>query len=195
MPFIQISDNNPTGRGESHFRNVTVVDRPTDGEKPLVNLGGGPRPTPETVAGVPCYLHDYFGPGRHAKVVSVKAASLLADGHEYRAFPPLTGDESLVAEVSGVDFPELLDPVDDLPPSTVITHVEPRGADRLLVRGIVSDNGQVARVLIVGQEAQLDAATGDWQIELSRDAASDGLSAHSIDEAGNEETLPHRIDR
>src|SRR5216683_7089235 len=35
----------------------------------------------------------------------------------------LTGDESRVAEVRDVDFPTLLDPTDDLPPATVITHV------------------------------------------------------------------------
>ena len=40
-----------------------------------MNLGGGPRPTPKTEKGVPVYLHDWFGPGRHAKVVSTKHAT------------------------------------------------------------------------------------------------------------------------
>ena len=82
--------------------------------------GGTQRVDPIVDKGVPYYIHDYFGPGRHAKVVSTKAADLLKDGNEYRAQSPLTGDESVVAEVRGLAWPQLLTPVDDLPPVTVI---------------------------------------------------------------------------
>ena len=50
MPLIQISDDNPTGKAASHFRNVKVgrtSARPTSVDT-LVNLGGGPRPPPKT---------------------------------------------------------------------------------------------------------------------------------------------------
>ena len=40
--------------------------------------------------------------------------------------PKLTGDESRAAEVTDVAFPNPLHPVDDLPPATVITSVDPR---------------------------------------------------------------------
>jgi hypothetical protein len=189
MPFIQISDNNMTGKAVSHFRHVSVLNRPEKGTMPLVNLGGGPRPTPKTETGVPCFFHDYYGPGKHAKVMSVKTKELTSDGLTYRAEPPLTGDESRVAEVSNVEFPTLLTPTDDLPPATVITRVEVRG-EKLLVRGVVSDNGEVTRVVVNAQNAKLDSATGDWEIELPR---SGEVTAHSEDAAGNVEKLEHKI--
>ena len=78
--------------------------------RPVFNRGGSVRVDPFVSQGVPYYIHDYYGPGRHAKIVSTKAADLVADGNKYRQEPPLTGDESVVAEVSGVDWPELLEP-------------------------------------------------------------------------------------
>src|SRR5262249_9206435 len=108
MPLIQISDDTPTGAAESHFRNVKVVERKDGNRRALVTLGGGPRPTPKTPKGVPIYLHDYYGPNRHAKVVSTRAKDLINDGSKYRAEVPLTGDESRVAEVRDVAFPKLL---------------------------------------------------------------------------------------
>src|SRR5262249_67182 len=88
MPLIQISDDNPTGKAESHLRNVKVVDRRDGNKRALVNLGGGPRPTPKTPKGVPVYLHDWYGPGRHAKVASTRAKDLMGDGSKYRAEVP-----------------------------------------------------------------------------------------------------------
>src|SRR5262249_46306871 len=117
VPLIQISDDNPTGAAESHFRNVRVIDRRDKNRRALVNLGGGPRPNPKPPHGVPVYLHDWYGPGRHAKVVSTRAKDLVGDGNKYHAEPPLTGDESRVAEVRDVPFPALLSPADDLPPA------------------------------------------------------------------------------
>jgi hypothetical protein len=139
--------------------------------------------------GVPCIFHDYYGPGKHAKVMSVKTKELTNDGLNYRSEPPLTGDESRVAEVTNVDFPSLLSPVDDLPPATVITSIELRG-DKLLVRGIVSDNGEVARVVVNGQNAKLDSATGTWEIELPKGSE---VKAHAEDAAGNVEKLEHVV--
>lgn len=191
MPFIQISDHNPTGQAVSHFRNVSVRDRPEKGAKPLANLGGGPRPAPKTELGVPVYIHDYFGPGRHAKVVSVKAKAELADGNTYRSEPPLTGNESRVAEVTGIEFPELLTPVDDLPPQTVILEVRTVDGKRV-VRGIVADNGEVKRVTVNGEAATLEAATGDWEISLPAHGPGT-LTAVSEDAAGNVEKLPHVV--
>src|SRR5262249_20896192 len=139
-----------------------------DGNKrALVNLGGGPRPTPKTPKGVPVYLHDWYGPGRHAKVASTRAKDLMGDGSKYRAEVPLTGDESRVAEVRGVAFPKLLDPVDALPPATVITHVKALPGGKVRVRGTCSDNGTVKRVTVNGKEARLTSANfGEWEVVL-----------------------------
>ncbi|HZT82665.1 MAG TPA: G8 domain-containing protein, partial [Gemmataceae bacterium] len=188
MPLIQISDDNPTGAAETHLRHVRVIDRKDDGRRALVNLGGGPRPQPKTPKGVPVYLHDWYGPGRHAKVVSTRAKDLINDGSAYREEKGLTGDESRVAEVRDVPFPKLLDPVDDLPPATVITHVRRGGDGKLIVRGTTSDNGPVKRVLVNGKEARALAGNfAEWEVVLDRAAK---VTAHAEDAAGNVEKRP-----
>ena len=193
MPLIQISDDNPTGRAVSHFRGVKVENW-KDGtrEKAVVNLGGGPRPKPKTEKGVPIYLHDWFGPGRHAMVVSTRSPEFKAAPDRFRAERPLTGDESRVAEVSDIPFPSPLDPVDDLPPATVITHVA-RSKDKYVLTGTCSDNGQVVRVLVNDREAKpLSPNFATWQITL--DAAPVGkFAARAEDAAGNKEQLVHQV--
>ncbi|HKM54590.1 MAG TPA: hypothetical protein VJY33_14360, partial [Isosphaeraceae bacterium] len=154
-----------------------------------------PRPTPKTEKGVPIYLHDWFGPGRHAKVVSTKTKELKQDGLPYHEEPLLSGDESRVAEVAAVEFPRLLDPVDDLPPATVITHIGKLDASKLLVRGSTSDNGTVKRVLINGQEARATAPNfAEWEVLLSDVKPGElKLQAHAEDAAGNVEKRPHTL--
>jgi hypothetical protein len=194
-PLIQISDNNPQGRAESHFRGVKVVARPEKlGKYALVNLGVSPRYEPTTPTGVPIYLHDYYGPGRHAKVVSTRAKDLLGDGNTYREEQPLTGNESRVAEVKGITFPQLLDPVDDLPPATVITHVRREGG-KLVVRGTTSDNGTVTKVMVNGQAARsIGANFGEWEAVVAESAnAKSVIRAHAEDAAGNVEKRGHLV--
>ena len=169
MPLIQISDDNDTGRAVTHLRHVETVNwKDNSKQKAIVNLGGGPRPQPQFEKGVPVILHDWYGPGRHAQVVSIKSPEYKADPEAYRSEPPLTGDESRVTEVANIDLPQPLTPIDDLPPATVITHVTPREG-KLLVQGTCSDNGSVKQVLVNGQPAQ---ATSDnlatWEITLDR---------------------------
>ncbi len=193
MTLIQITDDNPGGTAESHFRNVKVMDRTDRDKRALVNLGGGPRPNPKTEKGVPIYLHDYYGPGKHAKVVSTRAKDLINDGNTYRDEPPLTGDESRVAEVKDIPFPKPLDPVDDLPPATVITHFVRQAENKLIVRGTTTDNGTVKKVVVNGREARTVTPNfAEWEVLL--DGAKPGevkLSAHAEDAAGNVEKLPH----
>src|SRR5205085_1484410 len=96
VPMIQISDDNP-GNVQTHIRGLQITKPRDNGKRAIVNLGGGPRPTPKTATSVPVYIHDYFGPGLHAKVISVKSRDLKTDGLEYLMKPPLTGDDSRVA--------------------------------------------------------------------------------------------------
>jgi hypothetical protein len=171
---------------------VKVINVRGGSHRVLVNRGGGNRPEPTTEKGVPVYLHDWFGAGRHARVVSSRTRELKADGLPYREAFPLTGDESRAAEVRDAEFPRLLDPVDDLPPATVITHVERSGA-RLVVRGTTSDNGAVRRVLVNGREARAaDPTFAEWEATL--DDVRPGelkLEARAEDAAGNTEKRPH----
>jgi hypothetical protein len=195
MPLVQISDSNPTGAAETHFRNVRTLRWNGSQRRALVNLGGGPRPTPKTERGVPIYLHDWFGPGRHAKVTSTKSRDLTSDGLVYREESPLTGDESRVAEVKDIPFPRLLDPVDDQPPATVITHVARRSDGTIAVRGTTSDNGAVREVLVNERPARALAENfAEWEIVF--DALPPGethLVARSTDAAGNAERLLHEM--
>ena len=194
MPLIQISANNVNGKAESHFRNVTVRGRdPKRPDRwPLMNLGGGPRLKPSTPKGVPYFIHDYFGPGKHAKVISSRAKDLLEDGNKYSKENGLTGDESLATRVSGIDFPELLSPVDDLPPCTIITRIDSTG-DRLLVRGTTHDNGVVKTISVNGKSASILSqvhGVADWSIELPK---SKSITATATDATGNRELNPHKI--
>ena len=173
VPMIQISDNNPTGTAVSYFRNVRVVNRKDEGRRPLANVGGGTRTPPSTPRGVPIYLLDHFGAGRHAKVVSTRAADLLGDGESYRAEPPLTGDLSRVAEVRDVAFPTLLEPANDLPPSTVITGVSRAADGSLHVRGTTCSGGPLKSVRVNGQPARPVASDlSEWEVTLRGEIAS-----------------------
>jgi hypothetical protein len=188
MPLIQISDDNPTGSAATHVRNVKTVNW-TDGsrQKAVANLGGGPRPTPKTEKGVPIYFHDWFGPGRHAMVVSVKSGEFKANPAGFREEKPLTGDESRVMEVKAIAFPVMPELTDDLPPATVITHVAKKDG-KLVVRGSTTDNGTVKRVAVNGTEAKSLAANfGEWEVTL--DAAAE-VKAVAEDAAGNVEKTP-----
>lgn len=200
-PAVHMTDNNLSGKAECHFRNV-VVGPPTTrggqpgprGTRPAFNRGGTARVDPIVDKGVPYFIHDYFGPGRHAKIVSTKANDLLKDGNEYRAQSPLTGDESVVAEVKDVTWPQLLNPVDDLPPATIILSARRQG-DKLLVKGVCHDNGVIRSVTVNDQEAKLEviqAGLVDWSVllPLPRDGR---VVAAALDEAGNRETLSHVV--
>ncbi|MSU43233.1 MAG: hypothetical protein EXS22_04220 [Pedosphaera sp.] len=194
MPLLQISDNNHDGSAITHLRNVRVQGRTHDNRWPLVNLGGGPRPQPTTATGVPVIVHDHYGPGRHAKVASVKAKDILSDGNTYSAKPPLTGDESVAAEVTNVAFPKLLDPVDDLPPTTFITRVARQGS-QMILSGVSHDNGVIKEIKVNGQPAKIITqahGVADWQITLPIPA--DGrFTGGATDDAGNAELTPHRL--
>jgi hypothetical protein len=191
--LIQMSDDNPSGTAVAHFRNVKVLRQDPKNTRPVLNTGGGSRVIPKTPQGVPVYLHDYFGPGRHAKVATTNAKDFQADGFEYRAEEPLTGHQARVTEVKDVAFPNLLDPVDDLPPTTVITHVSRSSQGKVLVRGTTADNGTVRRVLVNGQEARTSRPNfAEWEVELTA-AAGARLEAHAEDAAGNVEKLAHVV--
>ncbi|MCE9533699.1 MAG: G8 domain-containing protein [Planctomycetes bacterium] len=192
MPLIQISDDNPNGAADTHMRNVKTINWTAASKaQAIVNLGGGPRPQPKTEKGVPIYLHDWFGAGRHAMVVSIRSPEYKAAPDKFRSESPLTGDESRVAEVKDIPFPELLQPVDDLPPATIVTSVVRQADGKLLVRGTSSDNGTIKKVNVNGQEAKSTATNySSWEIVIA-DAST--VSAHAEDEKGNVESMKHVV--
>jgi RNA polymerase sigma factor (sigma-70 family) len=188
----------------AHFRNVKQEGRRDGpyGQRALVYTSPVVSILPKEPQDVtPVYLHDHYGSGRHAKVVWAHSKDFANDGLKYHEEKPLTrhaptsyvkGDTA-VAEVSNVEFPKLLDPVDDLPPTTVITHVHKAADGKLTVRGSTADNGTVKRVLVNGSEAKATAANfSEWEITLENlSSGSLKLEAHAEDEAGNVEKRPH----
>lgn len=80
----------------------------------------------------------------------------------------LTGKDVRAAEVNGITFPQLLAPMDNLPPATLTTSVPPEGA-RQMVRGISHDDGEIAIVSVNGHPATITtrhAGIADWVITL-----------------------------
>ncbi|MCI0683070.1 MAG: hypothetical protein L0Y71_13295 [Gemmataceae bacterium] len=186
-PIIQLSDNNPTGKAETHIRGLKLVNNAA--KRPLIDTGVGPKPKPKTPTSVPIFVHDWFAPGLHAKVVRVNSGDLKNDGLNYSAKPPFTGRDVLAAEVKGTAFPSVLDPVDDLPPATVITHLIPQKG-KLLVRGTASDNGTIAKVVVNGRAATAVRPNfAEWRVTVE----GREVSAHAEDAAGNVEGTPHRV--
>ncbi|MBS0205601.1 MAG: G8 domain-containing protein [Planctomycetes bacterium] len=193
MPLIQLSDDNPTGTAETHMKNVSVLDRKDGNRRALINLGGGPRPNPKSPTSVPVILHDYYGSGRHAKVASMKSGEFKTDPSAYKSDPPLTGDESRVTEVRDVPFPELLKPIDDQPPATVITRVR-RVGEAWQVSGVAEDNGQIQQLVVNGQPARsIRGNFAEWDVTLKSLPANAAIMAFATDAAGNVEQIPHTV--
>lgn len=201
MPFIQMSDNNPSGRAESHFRNVRVVDTEGRNRRPLVDRGGGRVVPPKTDTSVPVYLHDHLEVGRTIQIVSVAAKDFSRNDSSFAEIEGVTGRESRAKDVSGVKFPKLLDPIDDTPPATVIVWPHPGQQARLvdgqlIVRGCTTDNEATRRVVINGVEARsTDFNFHAWEVRLPN--VSPGkltITAYGEDEAGNVEATAHVVE-
>ena len=190
-PLIQLTGIAPKPSIASHFRSVTLTNS-ISREGGVVNFGGGPR-TKKTEYPVSYYFHDTPTPGAVTRIASANIPETLKDDH-FCSVDGWTGADARAAEVKGIIFPQLLAPVDDLPPATLITSVNADGI-RPLVRGISHDNGVIASITVNGHPATITgqhAGVADWFITL--DAPADGhYLAKSTDSAGNTELLPHKV--
>jgi hypothetical protein len=120
------------------------------------------------------------------------------DRHAYKVrMDRITGEKISVPKGAApreADFPKPLDPVDDLPPVTVITHWHRAADGGLVVRGTATDDGVIRRVLVNGREARAVAANfAEWEAILDAlpTAGAVTLSARAEDAAGNVERTPH----
>lgn len=188
-PLIQLTCTSPLPGRTGHFRNLTIKNSRSR-QANIVDLGGGPR-NDSLEQGVVYYFHDFLTPGKTTRVVSVKFPDLMHDGN-YRSVEGFTDKDVRAAEVAGVAFPTLLEPVDDLAPVTLITSVLREGA-RLRIRGTTADNGEIAWIKVNGRPVtRLTSAAGvaDWEIALP--VPPDGLvTARAADRAGNIEKQGH----
>jgi hypothetical protein len=184
-----------------HFRNVKL-ERVGESKRELLCVTpvvSTPPKSPMDVGAI--YLHDHYGLGRHAKAVWIHSKLFADDGLKYHEEKPLTGSHydmaTVVAEVKDVEFPKLLDPVDDLPPTTVITHVRKLADGKLAVRGTTADNGAVKCVLVNGKEAKAVTPNfTEWEIILDNSPrGAVKLQASAEDAAGNVEKRGHVVVR
>ena len=191
MPLIQLSCTSPLDGQTGHFRNVKVIPSSDPRQQRIVDLGVGTvLPDKELIKGVAYYFYE---PGKTLRVVSLKFPDLMTGG-EYKSIPGFTGKGVRAAEVTGVEFPDLLDPIDDLPPATLITSMR-RDAGKLRVRGVTQDNGDVAQVVVNGQTARIVAShpgVADWEVFI--DAKETKIvTVSATDKAGNVEKTAARF--
>jgi hypothetical protein len=97
-------------------------------------------------------------------------------------------------KASSAAFPAPLEPVDDLPPSTVITQTLFSEPGKLIVRGTTADGGDVKRVSVNGQAVRLLRPNfAEWEVLVAVPDGGIELIALAEDAAGNVETRPHRV--
>lgn len=189
-PLIQLTCTSPKAGVSGHFRNVSWPGSESRQGK-VVDLGGGPR-NDKLENSVAYYFHGYPAAGELTKVVSVKFPAAMSGG-DYQSVDKFTGKDVRAAKTAPVAFPQLLAPVDDLPPATVITSARKQTDGKVLVRGVTQDNGEVAEVTVNGQKAKLvsqHAGVADWEVTLT---ATKEVSAAARDKAGNTERNGHKL--
>ena len=171
---------------------------------------GGGIPAPKAASGKPLAVETYIpvenGAGEKAlgsgKPPGGPALSPAEIKEMKRRLLENAGDPLLespsgppAATLSSGAFPKPLDPVDDLPPATVITFVGKAADGKWVVRGTTSDNDVVKRVLVNGQDARAMAPNfAEWEITLEGMRPEEGkLMAYAEDVAGNIEKTPHVV--
>jgi hypothetical protein len=188
-PLIQLTCTSPKPGVEGHFRNLEIRNSASNAK--VVDLGGGPR-NPKLENAVPYLFHDYPMAGRTLRVVSARFPQAM-QGADYHTVEGFTGPDVRAAEVDPVPFPDLLAPIDDLPPATSITSAV-RSGSGVVVRGVTQDNGEIASVTVNGKAAKIissQAGVTDWEIILPPKTQT--IRASATDRAGNVEKLVHAV--
>ena len=190
-PLVQLTGIALKSGLAGHFRGLSVTNS-LSRESGVVDFGGGPR-TRKTEHPVSYSFHDTPTPGAIRRVASVHTPDAMKSD-DYRSIDGWTGPGSRAAEVKGIAFPQLLAPVDDLPPATLITDIQHDGARRT-VRGVSHDDGSIATVSVNGHPATITtqhSGVADWTITI--DAPADGrFTAKATDLVGNAECMPHQV--
>jgi hypothetical protein len=174
----------PSHHYAAHFRNLFVKDCDREGFLSDSAKRAGKYPN----LAATYYFHDYPAPGTITKVTHLDHADKGAVPVE-----KIVKSERLRAvPTKPVAFPTLLEPVDDLPPATLITGVQ-RALDKLRVRGITHDNGDVAAVTVNDHPATVlsrQAGVVEWEVIVDLPAGG-VLTAQARDGAANVEKLAH----
>jgi hypothetical protein len=182
----------------AHFRNIKLTGQ-TSGRSLVDIQSDRPGPAGASEHGPTYFFHDYPDRGQVLKVVGTRFPEQLKES-AYAEVPGVTGPHVRAAEAKDVTFPTLLEPVDDLPPATMVTSPAAGARVRLkdgmlVIHGTTTDNGKTRRVRVNGVEAQSTNGTfRSWEVKLT--GVKPGpltITAGATDEAGNVEQLLHRL--
>jgi hypothetical protein len=194
--LICFNQTSPQTGVEAHFRNLTL--RNSSSLNNIVNMSPGIS-RDRLQNGVAFHFHDYPKKGQVTKVVSNEYPDLMKDG-PYQELEGFTGSNVRARVTTDVAFPKLLDPIDDLPPATMVTF-PPSGSSvklkngTLMVRGTTTENVATKRVTVNETQARnLDYDFHQWEVRLT--GIKPGklrLTAFAEDEAGNVEQTPHEL--
>jgi hypothetical protein len=106
-------------------------------------------------------------------------------------WPKGNGDGGARIQPAEVEVAKL-NPIDKLPPITVITHIRKHG-DKLIIRGTTSDNSSLKCVTVNGRDAKV-GPYGEWEIILDHlKPGAIKLTALAEDASGNVEKTPHEL--
>ena len=188
-PLVQLTLRASKPGVVGHFLGVMATNSKSgDG---VVDFSGGPRSN-RTDNAVNYYFHD-AALGRVTRVAALKTLD-PAKHADYHGIDGWTGRDTRAAVVKDVAFPQLLAPVDDLPPATLMTSIREEGEKRI-VSGVSQDDGEVATVTVNGKSAKITvqhAGVADWVVTF--DGPTDGrYLAQATDRAGNSERIPHEL--
>ena len=187
-PLIQLACTAPESV-TGHFRGLVIEN--CRSESKVVDLGGGPRSDTRQHPVVYIFHPSPATDGQTIEVVSRHFPDQLAT-RGYAPMDGFTGPDVVASRTLNRAFPELLSPVDDLPPATMITEIH-RSEGKLTVRGVSHDNESVQAITINGSPATITSqqhGVADWELSLP---AADAITAEATDAAGNREATPHRI--
>jgi hypothetical protein len=181
---------------------LLIGHKPEGLEFPDERGSGGPKAGAAVEKGYPAEAKPAPAGAAAEKTLGAGAEVRIVNAEEKRRFRLPQGDPLAAAQpgppaalLSSTAFPQPLNPVDDLPPATVITFVGRSPQGKLMVRGTTSDNGTVRRVLVNGHEAKATAPNfAEWEIILDQTRPGElKLTARAEDAAGNAERFPHEL--
>lgn len=87
-----------------------------------------------------------------------------------------------------------IEPKDDLPPLTVVTHIERANDGRWRVRGVAGDDHDIRQVIVNGQPAKaLRPNFAEWEALINPVDCVSSIDSQATDDSGNAEITPHRL--
>ena len=182
----------PKAGVKGFFKDLRVTNCKSNAN--VVDLGGGPRNdklehavryyfltgTDSTALGMKEHLNGDI------VVTSRKFPDELKDYGYGGGMEGWTGPDVVISVLKRMEFPNLVEPKDDLPPASFITRVRREG-DKLHVSGVAHDDGAIAGVKVNGVDARItgqQAGVADWEVTINNAAE---ITSQARDVAGNEE--------